>query len=111
MSRRSRASFGRFPWLLAIGATLACASPSSAQGKSINTFADYLAQGYRQISAAAQQLPSRNRLPSYYANRSAMAMSGSELSPEMPDARFLDAGTLREATFARRQLIESLQRG
>jgi hypothetical protein len=96
--------------LLAAGATLACVLPGPAQGKSINTFADYLSQGYQQMSGVAQRLPSPNRLPSYYANRSAVAMSDGELPPEMHDAHYWTPGRC-----AKRHLlagrIESLQRG
>src|SRR5215475_11353555 len=103
--KRSRAMVGRSLALSAVSTALLGAISISAQCKSVNTFKDYLSEGYHQMSAAAQRLQANPSLVSYYANRSVIARSGDQVLPEEPNARYLDSWTMREATFARQNLI------
>jgi hypothetical protein len=74
-------------------------------------FDTYLAEGYRQVAGAAVRVGAHASLLSYYKKRSADAANGRAIVPQVPNADELDPWTLREANFARNELIESLRSG
>src|SRR5690349_23893930 len=66
-------------------------------------FDAFLVEGYSQMAEAA---PSANEARvSYFHERAALAARGGVVLPTSPNAQALDSWTLREASFARRQLV------
>ncbi len=109
MTKRSHASF-RHVWIAAAACSL-LAGTSSAAAPELQQFDAYLLQGYRQMVEVAARKPGNAALASHFAERSAMAARVGPIEPEALEGRQLDSWTLREAGFARRQLVARLEEG
>jgi hypothetical protein len=72
-------------------------------------FTGFLVEGYRQMAEAGQR--SHDPRQPFFQQRAVLAAHGEEIQPVDPDKRFLDSWTLREADFARRQLLLRLDAG
>ena len=72
-------------------------------------FDTFLVEGYSQMAEAG---PSANEArAAYFHERAGLAARGGVVLPTSPDAQALDSWTLREASFARRQLVHRLDAG
>jgi hypothetical protein len=87
---------------LCAGSVLAAKLPSP-------DFDAFLAEGYSQMAAAGPSTDDARA--SYFHQRAALAGRGGELLPASPDKTMLDSSTLREASYARRQLLHRLDAG
>ena len=96
--------------LIFVACILFAAASEATQQVSLN-FDTYLAEGYRQVAGAAVRVGAHASLLSYYKKRSADAANGRAIVPQVPNVDELDPWTLREANFARNELIESLRSG
>ena len=96
--------------LIFVACILFAGSSEATEQVSLN-FDTYLAEGYRQIAGAAVRVGAHASLLSYYKKRSADAANGGTIVPQVPNADELDPWTLREANFARNELVESLRSG
>jgi hypothetical protein len=74
-------------------------------------FNAYLAEGYRQMALVAARAALGDRIVYYFRQRDALAAEGETVVPQLLDPRKLDSWTLREATFARRELLATLDGG
>src|ERR1051325_5788936 len=74
-------------------------------------FNGYLAEGYRQMAAVAARAAADHQVVDYYRKRDALAARGEPVSPQQLDPDGLDPGSLREASFARKELVASLDGG
>jgi len=74
-------------------------------------FSVYLAEGYRQMAAVATRAAADDRVVDYFRKRDAMALRGKLVSPQWPDPDGLDPSILREARFARKELVARLDGG
>ena len=72
-------------------------------------FDAFLVEGYSQMAAAGQR--SHDPRQPFFHQRALLAAQDKGVLPVDPDKRFLDSWTLREADFARRQLIHRLDAG
>ena len=74
-------------------------------------FSVYLAEGYRQMAAVATRAAADDRVVDYFRKRDAMALRGKLVRPQWPDPDWLDPSILREARFARKELVARLDGG
>jgi hypothetical protein len=72
-------------------------------------FDAFLVEGYSQMAEAGQR--SHDPRQPFFHQRALLAAQDKGLLPVDPDKQFLDSWTLREADFARRQLISRLDAG
>ncbi len=76
-----------------------------------SAFNTYLAEGYRQLAEVAGRSAAGDQTVAYYSARNAQARRGGLIAPQGIQGANLDPWTLREATFARRQFVASLDSG
>jgi hypothetical protein len=87
------------------------ASAGGARDQPTQEFDRLLVQGYGELAnAAAHDYESDARI-FYFQSRKALAARHLNTAPQTVEGRALDAFTLREAGFARRQLVEKLAAG
>jgi hypothetical protein len=98
----------RWAW---IGAAICClvASASWAANSVSQHFNDFLVEGYSQLAVAGGG--ESDPRASYFLGRAALAAQGREVWPADPNKSALDYQTLREASFARHQLVHRLAIG
>ena len=96
--------------LVAVLAILSVTGGSAAEPQRYD-FSGYLAEGYRQMADVAERSEGHAAFAAYFEQRRALAVHRRSIRPEALDGRNLDAFTLREATFARRQLVARLDAG
>jgi hypothetical protein len=86
----------------------AFAALAGATTPSSQDFSAFLVQGYDEM---ARQRGADDPRASYFYRRATLAAQGGTLLPADPDKRVLHSSTLREADFARRQLLHRLDAG
>ena len=96
--------------LVAVLAILSVTGGSAAEPQRYD-FSGYLAEGYRQMADVAERSEGHAAFAAYFQQRHTVATHRRLIRPEALDGRDLDAFTLREAGFARRELIARLDAG
>ena len=96
--------------LIAVLAIVSVTGGSAAESQRYD-FNRYLAEGYRQMADVAERSAGHAAFAAYFEQRRALAIHRRPIHPEALDGRNLDAFTLREAGFARRELIARLDAG
>src|SRR5205823_1417248 len=71
----------------------------------------YLSEGYRQLAATAARATADRKIVAFFKHRDALVVKGIAVSPQPPDPRGLDAAALREANYARKELLATLDGG
>ncbi len=94
-----------------LAAMLLAAETWAAPSPSHESFASYLARGYREIWALAIRNNAAPALAGRFQERAALAAAGDQLLPQQPGQLPLSAWTKREAGFARQQLLAKLDGG
>jgi hypothetical protein len=90
--------------------TLVLLGNASATATGSQQFSAYLMEGYRQMALQSGRSAENAAWTSYFVQRSALAGAGA-VEPEDIENRQLDSWTLREAGFARGQLVARLSAG
>src|SRR6266481_2685830 len=106
-----RQSVARYSGLIAATICAVFAFSSLHAKSPTPNFSVYLAEGYRQMAAVARRAAADDQVVDYFRKRDAMALRGRLVRPQWPDPDRLDPSILREARFARKELVARLDGG